>query len=110
MLDQVANLHPVLFEECYIKQFESIRSKQASEARKARSLTQSAYDYRGVHLFVMVHGFQGNANDMRLLKNNIALMFPEAMFLSSSANEDGTEGDIMQMGVRLAQEVNTFVN
>ena len=23
----------------------------------------------GVHLFVMVHGFQGNHNDMRLFKN-----------------------------------------
>lgn len=42
----------------------------------------------------MVHGFQGNANDMRLLKNNIALLFPEAMFLCSNANEDHTEGDI----------------
>jgi hypothetical protein len=62
----------------------------------------SEYDYRGVHLFIMVHGFQGNANDMRLLKNNIALLFPEAMFLCSSANEDHTEGDIQEMGVRLA--------
>ena len=39
---------------------------------------------------------------MRLLKNNIALLFPEAMFLCSSANEDNTEGDIMEMGVRLS--------
>ena len=60
------------------------------------------YNYKGVHLFVMVHGFQGNSCDMRLLKNNIALLFPEAMFLCSSANEDFTEGDIGEMGVRLA--------
>jgi hypothetical protein len=68
------------------------------------------YNYKGVHLFVMVHGFQGNACDMRLLKNNIALLFPEAMFLCSSANEDQTEGDISEMGVRLAQEVNSYIN
>ena len=39
---------------------------------------------------------------MRLLKNNIALLFPEAMFLCSNANEEYTEGDILEMGVRLA--------
>ena len=42
-------------------------------------------------------------------KNNIALLFPEAMFLCSSANEEHTEGDIMEMGVRLAQEVNNYI-
>jgi hypothetical protein len=39
---------------------------------------------------------------MRLLKNNIALLFPEAMFLCSASNEEYTEGDILEMGVRLA--------
>ena len=58
----------------------------------------------------MVHGFQGNACDMRLLKNNIALLFPEAMFLCSSANEEYTEGDILDMGVRLASEVNSYIS
>ena len=62
----------------------------------------SEFNYKGVHLFVMVHGFQGNSCDMRLLKNNIAMLFPEAMFLCSTANEDFTEGDIGEMGVRLA--------
>lgn len=47
---------------------------------------------------------------MRLLKNNIALLFPEAMFLCSSSNEDHTEGDIGEMGVRLAQEVNNYIS
>src|SRR5574343_17191 len=58
----------------------------------------------------MVHGFQGNSCDMRLLKNNIALLFPEAMFLCSSANEEHTEGDIFEMGVRLSQEVNSYIS
>lgn len=32
------------------------------------------------------------------------------MFLCSSSNEDFTEGDILKMGVRLAQEVNTYIS
>lgn len=47
---------------------------------------------------------------MKMIKNNIALCFPEVMFLMSSANEDHTEGDINEMGVRLAQEINTHIN
>jgi hypothetical protein len=46
---------------------------------------------------------------MRLLKNNVALLFPEAMFLCSSDNEEHTEGDILEMGVRLATEVNQYI-
>jgi hypothetical protein len=42
---------------------------------------------------------------MRLLKNNLSLMHPDAIFLSSSSNEEQTEGDILEMGVRLANEV-----
>jgi triacylglycerol esterase/lipase EstA (alpha/beta hydrolase family) len=57
----------------------------------------------------MVHGFQGNALDMRLLKNAISTMHPEAIFLSSSSNEDQTEGDIFEMGQRLANEVKTYI-
>lgn len=47
---------------------------------------------------------------MRLLKNNIALLFPEAMFLCSGANEEHTEGDIAEMGARLSQEVISYIN
>ena len=47
---------------------------------------------------------------MRLLKNNIALLFPEAMLFSSKANEEYTEGDIGEMGVRLAQEVTSYIS
>jgi Putative serine esterase (DUF676)/Protein FAM135 len=65
--------------------------------------------YKGVHLIVLVHGFQGNHFDMRLMKNNIALIHPEALFLCSNSNEESTEGDINEMGVRLAQEVMSFI-
>ena len=59
----------------------------------------------GIHLFVMVHGFQGNHNDLRGLKNRIALRHPDAMFLLSTSNEDRTEEDVMESGERLAKEV-----
>lgn len=45
----------------------------------------------GAHVFVLVHGFQGQAFDMRLVKNNISLLFPRAMYLCSTANEKDTE-------------------
>ena len=67
-------------------------------------------NFEGIHLFVLVHGFQGNAYDMRLLKNNLSLLYPEALFLCSSSNENETEGDIMSMGVRLAQEILQYIN
>jgi pimeloyl-ACP methyl ester carboxylesterase len=66
-------------------------------------------DYRGVHMFVLVHGFQGNSFDMRLFKNNLALVYPDAIFMVSSSNEDNTDGDLNEMGIRLAQEVTNFV-
>lgn len=36
-------------------------------------------------------------------------LHPESMFLCSSINEDNTEGDIADMGEKLAQEVITFI-
>lgn len=65
--------------------------------------------YVGVHLFVMVHGFQGNHNDMRLFKNQISLQYPDAVVLLSTSNEEKTEEDIEEMGERLAVEVKQYV-
>jgi pimeloyl-ACP methyl ester carboxylesterase len=83
---------PILFEDLYL-----------------RSIRQETSSYQGVHLFILVHGFQGNSFDMRLLKNNLSLLYPEALFLCSNANEETTEGDINEMGVRLAQEVVNYI-
>jgi major membrane immunogen (membrane-anchored lipoprotein) len=46
---------------------------------------------------------------MRTCKNMIAVAMPEALFLCATSNEDETEGDIADMGYRLAQEVFQFV-
>ena len=47
---------------------------------------------------------------MRLFKDNLSVKYPDAMFLASSANEDDTEGDIENMGKKLADEVKIFLN
>jgi len=36
-------------------------------------------------------------------------MHPEVMFLCSSANEEDTECDIMEMGEKLANEVKKYI-
>lgn len=66
--------------------------------------------YRGIHLIVLVHGFQGNSYDMKLFKNYISLAHPEAMFLCSSINEENTEGNIQEMGEKLSTEVINFIS
>jgi hypothetical protein len=63
-----------------------------------------------LHLMVLVHGFQGNSLDMKLIKNNISLLYPEVSFLCSSSNEEMTDTDILEMGNRLANEVRNHIN
>ena len=59
----------------------------------------------GQHLFVFVHGFQGNQYDLRMMKNCLADIFPTADFLLSSSNETDTYSDIGSLGERLSREV-----
>ena len=46
---------------------------------------------------------------MRLIRNQWLLLDPKIEFLMSEANEDKTSGDFREMGLRLAQEVTSFV-
>lgn len=66
---------------------------------------QETVKKEGANLFVMVHGFQGSSNDLKSLKNEIALLHPNSLFLLSKCNENRTEDDIRVMGERLAKEV-----
>jgi hypothetical protein len=59
---------------------------------------------------VLVHGFQGNSYDLRLIKDNLTLFNPDALYLCSRANEEQTDGNIAEMGRNLASEVTHFVN
>lgn len=73
---------------------------------------ESLYEdyYKGCHLFVLVHRFQGTQADMKFLKNQISLVHPEGVYLLSKSNEKNTEGDLAEMGGRLAKEVSDFID
>jgi len=43
------------------------------------------------------------------MKNNLALLYPDAIFLCATSNEDNTEGDMNESGIRLAQEVVNYI-
>lgn len=62
------------------------------------------------HLIVLVHGFQGNSFDMQSLKIILDQIYPSLLILDSTFNENKTEGDIREMGDRLAQEVITSIS
>lgn len=49
---------------------------------------------QSVHLFVFVHGFQANSQDMYLLKATLLNLLPESVVMLSSANEGKTESSI----------------
>ena len=62
-----------------------------------------------LHLFVFVHGFQATSIDMRTIKNIVSLALPNALCLCSQANEEMTDGDIGEMGKKLAAEVKKHI-
>lgn len=62
-----------------------------------------------LHLFVLVHGYQGSPKDMQILRNEISTIFPYTVFLISSKNEGLTESSISELGGNLAEEVRKFI-
>ncbi|XP_004236518.1 uncharacterized protein [Solanum lycopersicum] len=64
---------------------------------------------RVLKIVVFVHGFQGHHLDLRLVRNQWLLIDPKMEFLMSEVNEEKTAGDFREMGLRLAQEVTSFI-
>lgn len=109
-LSMTSELQPILFESMFSHKLDEGLSKGfPGDPTCDNKIASAPKPYRGVHLFVLVHGFQGNSFDMRLFKNNLAVVYPDAIFLMSNANEDNTDGDMNEMGIRLSQEVVNFV-
>jgi len=79
------------------------------DSYRARLKPKQKKNYKGKHVFCLVHGYQGNSWDMRLFKNQLMLRFPDLVCMLSTANENHTEGDINDMGRRLGKELDTFV-
>ena len=67
------------------------------------------YNEEGAHVYVLVHGFQGNSFDMQILRNMIFLNDPEALIMCSMDNEEHTDGNIHEMGLRLANEITSYI-
>jgi hypothetical protein len=118
--------YPIIFEEKYVRQINSIIETKKSFYDNSNVMMNNEKDNSlflnesiefnltktnnlGLHLVILVHGFQGNAYDMRLIKNCISLINPSIVFLSSTSNQDDTECDLMEMGVKLANEVKTYI-
>lgn len=96
---------PVMIEEIYQKDEEDCEEK----SYKPRETKRFNPEEDGYHLFVLVHGFQATHVDVQEVKNHIAMVVSNAIFLCSSSNErQKTEGDIELMGERLADEVHEF--
>jgi len=109
-LSMTSEMQPILFETMYAQKLrEGLEQGFPGDPSCDNLIASAPKPYRGVHLFVLVHGFQGNSFDMRLFKNNLALVYPDAIFLMSNANEDNTDGDLNEMGIRLSQEVVNFI-
>jgi Putative serine esterase (DUF676)/Protein FAM135 len=87
--------------------------KQTSKNRLREpilSRSQVELSYPGRHVFVLVHGYQGNSWDMRLFRNMLSMSFPHHVYLLSSCNQDDTECDIATLGQNLAEEVANFIH
>ena len=113
----VPEIYPILFEETYTKNMSKniettkyIDNDLRQKTNNTSQVIEPKHDNNlGLHLIVLVHGFEGNSNDMRILKNEIGLINPSIVFLPSSANQDDTGADIIQMGKKLAAEVKSYI-
>lgn len=97
------DLHPMLIEHCYQKK--NYSAIDIDDNSTIDSDCQYEGYYKGCHMIVFVHGFQGSSTDMKILKNYFSMIHPEAVFLLSEANHNNTENCIEEMGEKLADEV-----
>ncbi|GIL64123.1 hypothetical protein Vafri_18075 [Volvox africanus] len=61
------------------------------------------------HVAIFVHGFQGAATDLCLVKAHLMLMYPYLECFSSKTNEGNTHDSLQEMGKRLAIEMAEFL-
>jgi len=105
MTNMTHDTTPVMIEEVFTKE------KSRNESFKTERHTfKHAKEFReGLHLFVLVHGFQATHIDMQEIKNHIAMVVPNSVFLCSCSNEGKkTNDDIEGMGENLSEEIYDF--
>ena len=81
---------PLIFEECYVRNkgnasriANAFEIDQDPELKKKTDPSVHDANYKGMHLFVLCHGFQGSSFDVRVFKNVISIALPDALFLCS---------------------------
>jgi hypothetical protein len=80
---------PLIFEECFVKKkganriANTFEIDQDEELKKKTNPSLFNTNYKGMHLFVLCHGFQGSSYDVRIFKNIISIALPDALFLCS---------------------------
>lgn len=98
------DFHPILFLDVYSK------LNEVEDDWKPQCVKYSYNRVKPSHLIVLVHGFQGSSFDVRLIRNQVALCRPDTLLMCSHMNEGETEGDIIQMGERLSEEVLQYIH
>jgi len=103
-------LQAVIFEQS----FNAVSNMERARAATVQRAITIKQPFKGPHVIVLVHGYQGSSWDMRLFKNHLQVLLEhtdaEPLFLCSSVNEQKkTEEDIREMGRRLAKEVASFI-
>jgi pimeloyl-ACP methyl ester carboxylesterase len=94
-----AENNTILFETCYFKAGQEVPNPQVI----------SSPVHRSRHLIILVHGYLGSSIDVKMLQDTISNIFPKGLFLLSRCNEGKTDGSILEMGGRLAEEVKEFI-
>ena len=110
-----------LEEQLRIEQEAIIRQKQFTAMKNNHNKwkLRKNHECSGKHIFVLVHGYQGNSWDMRMFRNHLLCLCGangqsnnnSDLFLMAQSNEsDGqSEHSIEEMGNRLAKEIVEFI-
>lgn len=83
--------------------------EQDAELQSKADPSRGVSNYRGMHLFVLCHGFHGSSFDVRTFKNVISIALPDALFLCAESNEKDSDLDIFDMGYKLSEEVHAYI-
>lgn len=100
---------PIIIEEICIKSKASDSDEINTMYKKITDTYTKTNYVGGKHLIVLSHGFEGNSFDLHSLRNNLKYLYPNTIFLCARCNENRTTEEISSMGLRLAIEVEDYI-
>ena len=76
-----------------------------------KPIKEVVHEPEQVHLIIMVHGLEGNSNDLRLWKTSIEQLYPLGYFeyLLCQSNHNLTHEHIEDQGKRITDEVADYL-